>query len=348
MANTNNNGGNYGNDGDGGDFHSEKTVMMGAEARAALARAMLHVDAGPDKGFSYPVAGAATTVGRGSSCDIVLNDQHVSRQHFRLEMRGGAYVLVDSGSGNGTVVNGQKAAEVVLQDGAEIALGSTKLRFVLKGAPGAGVQTKAAAAAAPKPQQQQAAATTQKAPPPKAAPVAAQKSGKGGLIAVLLIVVLLVGAAAAAAGDLVFGWWSIPKLRTVVPASWIVAGGGGSSSSNSTASGTGSDCEEYVKKTCELAQGNETACAAAKTAAANMTADQCKLALGAMGGIGGGAADSEECKEYIQKTCELAQGNETACAAAKTAAANMTAEQCKLAVSAMAGAQVPAGGAADS
>ncbi|NUN13549.1 MAG: hypothetical protein HUU55_07925, partial [Myxococcales bacterium] len=111
------------------------------------------------------------------------------------------------------------------------------------------------------------------------------------------------------------------------------------------------ECKEYIQKTCELAQGNETACAAAKTAAANMTAEQCKLAVSAMAGAQvptGGAADSEECKEYIQKTCELAQGNETACAAAKTAAANMTAEQCKLAVSAMAGAQVPTGGAADS
>ncbi len=50
-------------------------------------------------------------VGRGSDVDIQLDDDSVSRHHAELEARGGAVLLRDLGSANGTLLNGEPVAE---------------------------------------------------------------------------------------------------------------------------------------------------------------------------------------------------------------------------------------------
>jgi hypothetical protein len=48
------------------------------------------------------------TIGRGPECDLELKwDRKVSRIHAELERKGGAWVLSDAGSRNGTFVNGE-------------------------------------------------------------------------------------------------------------------------------------------------------------------------------------------------------------------------------------------------
>lgn len=49
-------------------------------------------------------------VGRGPECDIMLAPKSISRRHAVLEVRGGAWHVVDLGSTNGTKVNGQPIA----------------------------------------------------------------------------------------------------------------------------------------------------------------------------------------------------------------------------------------------
>lgn len=62
-------------------------------------------------------------IGRRQDCDLVLNYEGVSRQHARLVYMGGAFMLEDLGSANGTVVRGEAIGHHRLQDGDVIQLG---------------------------------------------------------------------------------------------------------------------------------------------------------------------------------------------------------------------------------
>lgn len=81
------------------------------------------------------LTGGPTTIGRGSDCQVILADAHASRQHARLEVRGGVLVLTDLGSTNGTRVNGHRVREVVLGVGDRIELGQSRIRVVAADAP---------------------------------------------------------------------------------------------------------------------------------------------------------------------------------------------------------------------
>ena len=72
----------------------------------------------------------AVSVGRLPECTIPLNDANVSRRHCEIHAVGSAFVVVDSGSTNGTKVNGLRIqGEHVLSDEDIISVGSTHLRF---------------------------------------------------------------------------------------------------------------------------------------------------------------------------------------------------------------------------
>jgi hypothetical protein len=73
------------------------------------------------------IGGEPMSIGRASDCDLVLADGRVSRYHARLRPRDGVIVLTDLGSTNGTFVNDQRIAEVVLGEGDRIRLGETQL-----------------------------------------------------------------------------------------------------------------------------------------------------------------------------------------------------------------------------
>jgi FHA domain len=63
---------------------------------------------GPNPGKSFPLTKDELTIGRDISNDIVINDAEVSRHHARLYRQAGGFVLEDTGSTNGTFVNGQR------------------------------------------------------------------------------------------------------------------------------------------------------------------------------------------------------------------------------------------------
>lgn len=67
------------------------------------------------------------TMGRGLSCDVVLNDTNASREHVRISWAEGGYLLQDLGSRNGTTLNGKKTAKAKLKDGDVIQIGATKI-----------------------------------------------------------------------------------------------------------------------------------------------------------------------------------------------------------------------------
>jgi hypothetical protein len=79
------------------------------------------------------VGPTGVTLGRSSRCDVVLDDQNVSRQHAELRPRGGSWVLTDLGSTNGSSVNGRRIdAPTVVKPGDEIELGTSVMTFELE------------------------------------------------------------------------------------------------------------------------------------------------------------------------------------------------------------------------
>lgn len=84
---------------------------------------------GLETGSTYELATPVTLLGRGTDCDLRMVDPGVSRHHCELRYEDGQVVLVDLGSTNGTLVNGQPMRHVALTDGTNVTLGRTTMVF---------------------------------------------------------------------------------------------------------------------------------------------------------------------------------------------------------------------------
>ena len=71
--------------------------------------------------------GPVITVGRALDNDIRLSNTRVSRHHSRIEAREGAAWVIDLGSANGTLVNGERVTRKLLAGGDESELCGTRL-----------------------------------------------------------------------------------------------------------------------------------------------------------------------------------------------------------------------------
>ncbi|MCA8936346.1 MAG: FHA domain-containing protein, partial [Planctomycetes bacterium] len=85
------------------------------------------IDAGVEK--ELPDEGSVT-IGRRSSCDLVLRVDSVSREHCRIEVSDGAYWLYDNGSSNGTLLNGLRIEKAKLVHGDVITLDRVTLEYL--------------------------------------------------------------------------------------------------------------------------------------------------------------------------------------------------------------------------
>lgn len=109
-------------------------VLLREELQSALKdarRPTVVVMSGSAVGHRHRVQGNAV-LGRDPSAEIVLTDAGVSWRHARIEDRGDAWSVVDLGSTNGTLVNGQRVTEQKLSHGDKVVLGRTVLRFELQ------------------------------------------------------------------------------------------------------------------------------------------------------------------------------------------------------------------------
>lgn len=104
------------------------------------ARVLLEVN-----GMRHPLDPPGLVVGRGHDADLRINDPGVSRRHIEFRVYPGSgephVSVVDLGSTNGMLVNGQLVEQATLDDGATIKIGNTTLQvhFVADGAGGRGV-----------------------------------------------------------------------------------------------------------------------------------------------------------------------------------------------------------------
>jgi pSer/pThr/pTyr-binding forkhead associated (FHA) protein len=68
----------------------------------------------------------AVVIGRGSDCDVVIQDAKASRRHCKLSRAEEGFVLEDLGSRNGTYVNGGRiSAPVLLKANQAFKIGDT-------------------------------------------------------------------------------------------------------------------------------------------------------------------------------------------------------------------------------
>ncbi|MBN2493698.1 MAG: FHA domain-containing protein [Deltaproteobacteria bacterium] len=89
----------------------------------------LKIISGAEEGRSFDFDRIEVTIGRTMDNDVVLADPGISRQHLSIRNKGGAYILRDLGSSNGTVLNGKRVQEEVLKPGDVIELGGARVRF---------------------------------------------------------------------------------------------------------------------------------------------------------------------------------------------------------------------------
>lgn len=84
---------------------------------------------GRETGQMHNLSGRLVKIGRDATCQIVLEDPHVSRFHAEIFSKNGNDLAIkDSGSTNGVFVNGRRVTEQVLLDGDKILIG-TRLYF---------------------------------------------------------------------------------------------------------------------------------------------------------------------------------------------------------------------------
>ena len=127
-------------------LHEGATVRLvpaGARTRpelAAVGRAMasvttpsweLVVVSGLEAGRRFPLVPGTVVLGRGSGCDIVLDQPTVSKRHAQLSVaRAGDVAVADLGSHNGTWVGGLPVVDPVALDGAvPMRLGALELEL---------------------------------------------------------------------------------------------------------------------------------------------------------------------------------------------------------------------------
>lgn len=99
------------------------------------------VEAGPDRGKSFPIPETGCDLGRGTQNTVVINDGEASSRHCRIEFRNGELWVVDLCSTNGTYVNGVDinpetpvpgsagTQDSRLSDGDQVRIGTTLLRI---------------------------------------------------------------------------------------------------------------------------------------------------------------------------------------------------------------------------
>ena len=82
-------------------------------------------------GESFETEGPRTLIGRSPECDVFLDDVTVSRRHAEIVREGGAYVIRDLGSLNGTFVNRHRIENATLADDDEVQIGKYRMTFLL-------------------------------------------------------------------------------------------------------------------------------------------------------------------------------------------------------------------------
>lgn len=97
-----------------------------------MSRASLRVEPRDGTAYDLPLGTEEVTIGRGETNTVQFRDPWLSRVHARIVWRGGVHVLVDTGSRNGTYLNGNRLrGSKELKSGDHVNLGNLLLCYLL-------------------------------------------------------------------------------------------------------------------------------------------------------------------------------------------------------------------------
>jgi hypothetical protein len=104
------------------------TPRAGRASETAISRAPLVLEV---NGTRHPLQPPGLVIGRGSDADLRINDPGISRRHAQIRVSAAGPQLnidiVDLGSTNGIMVNGQRVQQSALHEGSRIEIGSTRM-----------------------------------------------------------------------------------------------------------------------------------------------------------------------------------------------------------------------------
>src|SRR5207247_5000903 len=92
---------------------AEAAPQLAGLASSAKVEIRLTLEVG-ERTMEFPREKTALSLGRDSTCDIVVSEKTASRLHARIERRGVQYILIDE-STNGTYVQIGADSEVLLR-----------------------------------------------------------------------------------------------------------------------------------------------------------------------------------------------------------------------------------------
>jgi diguanylate cyclase (GGDEF)-like protein len=101
-----------------------------SKATRSTGKAMLIVLVGGRRGERAILGEKKFVLGRGSSADLVIESDAVSRAHAYIELRDGRHWLVDNDSTNGSYVNYGRIKERMLHDGDQIQIGHAMMKYL--------------------------------------------------------------------------------------------------------------------------------------------------------------------------------------------------------------------------
>ncbi len=113
------------------------TADLSQQRPTALVPVVVEATDGPGQGARCELERGTLTVGRGTDCDLVLDDPAVSRKHLTLELLEGAVLVRDLGSKSGTRYLGARVHQATVPVGGAVEAGKTTLRFRPRQADGA-------------------------------------------------------------------------------------------------------------------------------------------------------------------------------------------------------------------
>jgi pSer/pThr/pTyr-binding forkhead associated (FHA) protein len=93
---------------------------------------VIHAAEEAEKGRAYPLGDEDVTIGREAGNTVVVGSDQASRRHARIFVSGGAHVLVDLESTNGTYLNSKLVQEQTLRHGDVLRVASTVLKYVVE------------------------------------------------------------------------------------------------------------------------------------------------------------------------------------------------------------------------
>jgi diguanylate cyclase (GGDEF)-like protein len=109
------------------------TVQEVARKASTPGSSCLVIIYGEDIGRRIPLGSEPLVIGRSAKCDVVIEQESVSRNHARIAHDGRGYVVQDLGSTNGTYVNDVLIDRSSLRDGDQIKVGRTIFKFLSGG-----------------------------------------------------------------------------------------------------------------------------------------------------------------------------------------------------------------------